>query len=105
MINFDILINGSKLNSIIPERGIWQGDHLSPFLFILCSEIFLRLVEKNNDIKASKLVGTHQLFSHLLYANDILMACQANPQNAAGIQEVLTRYSNWSDQAPNFDKS
>ncbi|KAH7533562.1 hypothetical protein FEM48_Zijuj04G0144400 [Ziziphus jujuba var. spinosa] len=104
-VEFDLLINGSKMDTVNPERGIRQGDPLSPFLFILCSEIFTRLMEKNSNIQGIKICKEAPAISHLLYADDILVACRANDQNVKGIQEVLRLYSRWSGQEPNSEKS
>lgn len=35
---FNIVWNRGSLLEIIPSRGIHQGDHLSPYIFILCLE-------------------------------------------------------------------
>jgi len=37
-ITYSILINGEPKGFIQPLRGIKQGDPLSPFLFLLCTE-------------------------------------------------------------------
>ena len=41
---FSILINGKAYDNIRPFRGIWQGDPLSPYLFLLCAEGFISLL-------------------------------------------------------------
>ena len=51
---YSILINGESQGNIIPTRGLRQGDPLSPYLFLLCTEGFhglLKKVENLGDIK------------------------------------------------------
>ena len=38
LVPYSILVNGEPKGDIQPSRGIWQGDLLSPYLFLLCSE-------------------------------------------------------------------
>lgn len=43
---FNILVNGKRKSSklIYHERGIKQGDHISPYIFINCAEYSGRLI-------------------------------------------------------------
>ena len=49
-VTYSILINGEPSGDIRPSRGIRQGDPLSPYLFLLCSEGLHRLIQQASDM-------------------------------------------------------
>ncbi|XP_026416996.1 uncharacterized protein LOC113312458 [Papaver somniferum] len=48
-VTFSILINGSSFRKFTSEKGLRQGDPLSPFLFLLVSEVLTMLFDKAKE--------------------------------------------------------
>ncbi|XP_023634308.1 uncharacterized protein LOC111829455 [Capsella rubella] len=107
-VEYNVLINGQPQGSIIPERGLRQGDPLSPYIFILCTEVLIaniRRAEGAKQISGIKVANKSPPISHLLFADDSLFFCKANKEQGAVILDILKRYELVSGQQINFAKS
>lgn len=47
-VSYFVIINGEAGPSFSPQRGLRQGDPLSPIYFIICAEVFSCLLSKAN---------------------------------------------------------
>ncbi|GJS35194.1 hypothetical protein Tco_0533576 [Tanacetum coccineum] len=71
-----VLVNGSPTMEFHMERGLRQGDPLSPFLFIIAVEALnvSILHARNNNLFHGVKVGVDNVHvSHLQFANDVLI--------------------------------
>ena len=103
-----ILFNGSKLDSFQPSRGIRQGDPISPYLFLLCMEFLGAQItsmcedKRWDKVKASR---SGSSFSHVFFADDLMLFPKANSKNCESIIEVLDNFCNLAGQKVNLTKS
>lgn len=51
-VSYSFLVNGSAQGRVKPQRGIRQGEPLSPYIFILCSEVLSGLCRKAQEEKS-----------------------------------------------------
>jgi hypothetical protein len=106
--SFSILLNGSPFGHFKPGRGLKQGDPLSPFLFILGSEVISQLFlrqESRGLLSGLKIAKNCTPISHLLFADDLIIFAKATSAEAHSLNSVLQQYCGWSGQSINFNKS
>ena len=90
----EILINGSPAGFFGSSRGLRQGDPLSPLLFLLMMEILSKMLQQAEGcgfIRGFKVNGTRSeevCVSHLLYADDTMLMCDADPKQLIYIRLV-----------------
>jgi hypothetical protein len=107
-VSFTILINGQPTKSFAPERGLRQGDPLSPYLFIICADVISSLLTKANHdklIHGVKIAPRAPEITHLFFADDSLMFCRANEVEAKQVKDIISSYQQVSGQMVNFTKS
>ena len=80
-VTYAFLINGSPRGRVKPSRGIRQGDPLSPYIFILCSEVLSGLCNRAQE--AGRLTGIRVAnesprINHLLFADDTMFFLKAD---------------------------
>lgn len=91
-VSFSVLMNGNEHGFIKPERGIRQGNPLSPFLFILCAEALvscLKVAESSGRLHGIKLAASGPSVHHLLFADDVLLMCRATSEEASELISCL----------------
>jgi hypothetical protein len=108
MVNFSILINGRPSQNFYPKRGLRQGDPLSLYLFIICANVFSGLItqaQQGKRIHGIKIAHGAPKVSHLLFADDSLLFCRANNQEATEVKNIIMNYQEASGQLVNMNKS
>lgn len=107
-VEYSVLINGIPQGHIIPQRGLRQGDPLSPYLYILCADILSHLIDvqvRRKNINGIKIGNGAPSITHLFFADDSLFFCIANQKNCKALKEVFDIYEKCSGQKINQDKS
>ena len=85
------------------SRGVRQGCPLSPYLFIICTEIVNTLINSNINIKGIYIDNTPIKISQ--YADDTVIICDGSDESLTEINNVLSLFSNISGLKVNFDQS
>lgn len=88
-----------------PSRGLRQGDPLSLYLFILCTDVLSCLLNGNGDVQGISIGRSSPAISHLLYADDLVLVGRATKRSAGAMRDCLEKCCSWSGQKVNQEKS
>lgn len=87
LLSFNNIKSMRKFNSSLIE---WPWS-LSPLLFILCFEVFSRLMgrkEAGGNVHGIRIARNAPAVSHLLYADDLLVMWRANRSDATSFRTL-----------------
>lgn len=96
-----VLVNDSKINFFNPNRGIRQGDPMSPYIFILCMEILSRYINHQFDIKQwipIKICTKGPALSNLFFVDDLILMGKINNTTYSTIWNGLNLFCQLSGQ-------
>ena len=102
-VTYRYKINGIPSSRILPNRGLRQGDPLSPYLFILAMEslsYMLKKAEAEGKIHGLKVTPTSPSLSHLFFADDIILFAKVNDEVYTLI-DILNKFTGASGQLIN----
>ena len=97
-VKFSYLINGSPSDFFGSSRGLRQGDPLSPLLFDIVMEALSHMLDvavsagQFSDFSMGSTAGSSVMVSHLLFADDTLIFCDAEPSQITNLRAILTRF-------------
>ena len=107
-VSYSIMVNREPIGMIYPKRGLRQGDPLSPFLFLLCTEGLHALIKnsaRNGEIKGFSLCKRGPKLTHLFFADDNLLFCRSTVEDCTIVLKLLCEYESWSGKKINKEKT
>ncbi|CAJ2627985.1 unnamed protein product [Trifolium pratense] len=104
-----VLVNGSPTDEFPLQRGLRQGDPLSPFLFLLAAEglnVLMEAMIAQNMFTGYKIGEQGSMtVSHLQFADDTLLLGVKSWANVRALRAVLVLFETMSGLKVNFNKS
>uniref|UniRef100_A0A2N9IMC9 Reverse transcriptase domain-containing protein n=1 Tax=Fagus sylvatica TaxID=28930 RepID=A0A2N9IMC9_FAGSY len=110
-VRFSIMVNGSPSGFFGSSRGLRQGDPLFRLLFLLVMEVLSQMLRQTEEaglirgFKAGKARGSGLSISHLLFADDTIVFCDAIPDQLLHLRMVLGCFEAVTRLSVNMGKS
>ncbi|KAK2654152.1 hypothetical protein Ddye_014008 [Dipteronia dyeriana] len=107
-ISYSVRLNGEFFGNIKPSRNLRQCDHLSLYLFLICTEglsSLIRGAQERGEIIRFKSCMSGPTILHIFFADDSLLFTRADSSNCQAICRIMRNYYEDSGQLVNFNKS
>ena len=102
-IKSTVIVNNQPTSWFLIERGCRQGDPISPYIFLLCSEVLAHMVRQNNAIKGYSLLENEIKISQ--YADDTSLFLDGSKESFETCIHTVMEYAKYSGLAMNFQKT
>ncbi|XP_019257651.1 PREDICTED: uncharacterized protein LOC109235858 [Nicotiana attenuata] len=104
---YSLIVNGTRQAFFKSERGLRQGDPISPSLFVICAEFLSRInhIASLNAFKAFHMNKKGPIINHLAFADDIILFSSGCRKSLGLLMEALTDYERVSGKLVNKQKS
>ena len=104
---FSVSVNGELEGFFSSSRGVWQGCSLSPYIYVIVSNVLSKLL--NKAVVEGK-IGSHPQckevnLSHLSFADDIIVFTNGTPDSLKGTLGVFEEFARISGLRINVSKS
>ena len=102
-ISSRIINNGHISDSFKLQRGVRQGDPLSPYLFIMAVEPLATAIKNNRNIKGIQIDNVNSLIAQ--YADDIALTLDGTEKSLKNSLLTLRDFGRISGLEINYDKT
>ncbi|XP_021731516.1 uncharacterized protein LOC110698405 [Chenopodium quinoa] len=104
---FSVLINGVPSPPFAAEKGLRQGDSMSPFLFAIGMEYLSRCLYELDTIPDFNYHPSCEKLhlSHLMFTDDLLLFARADECSVKLLLQAFTKFSLAFGLSTNMDKS
>jgi hypothetical protein len=100
-----ITLNGQLGPPIMHRCGVWQGDSLSPLLFILAMEVLSRMFTRARELGLLRgMTRDGVKYQCSIYADDVILFAHRNVHEATAIKEILQFFGDTSSLRTNMAK-
>ena len=99
-----VAINGNYTSWFQIQRGVRQGDPLSPYLYLISAEILSLLIKQHRDIKGIKVAeNVETLLSQ--FADDTSLFLDGSKKGFEACVQCLEKFTDISGLKMNFEKT
>ena len=102
-IKSTVIVNNTPTPWFPIERGCRQGDPISPYIFLICSEVLACMIRQNKKIKGYVIFNKENLLTQ--FADDTSLLLDGSKESFEYCVHTILEYAKFSGLAMNFDKT
>ena len=98
-----VSVNGTYSCWFDIERGVRQGDPLSPYLYLICAEVLSCMLRESEQVKGININNVEFLLSQ--FADDTAICLDGSEESFNETIQILSRFAQMSGLKINFEKT